>query len=347
MTARRALILVWLGGFAVGCTGASDDGKTETGTIEDDTGGGGTGDLWRPSGSGVAYFLDGTTGNSLFHLELTRCTAPAEGEAYYGWISKGGADPVSVGEITVTNEEVYFEHDIGENAIIGGYDTFEAWATDNGGTSAEGTLLWQGRVDPVIYDVIQNLLISSDTTPDGQGSLRSVESSVQALRNAGQEIIDAGFDQESFQATGEAIANGLEGTAEDHNDDGTVSTLPDQIGVLNDAGYIDLILSDLDAASAQVDPGNPIKDYANYAYDCTQAIETHARYAAVSADVVSICLSEDSCESRMLDVLEELGYALDGQDINEDGAIDLLSEGTIECAITYVSEMAQMNVSTP
>jgi hypothetical protein len=344
---RRALLLGWIAGLAVGCTGGSADGKDDTADTEEDTGGGGTGDLWRASGSGVAYFLDGSGDNSLFHMELTRCTPPAEGEAYYGWVSRGGEDAIALGEITVTNEEVYFEADIGENAIIGGYDTFEAWATDNGGTAREGTLLWQGQVDAVVYDVIQNLLISSDATPDGQGSLRSVESAVQALRNAGQEVVDAGFVQSEFQAAGEAIANGLEGTSEDHNDDGTVSTLPDQLGVLSDGGYIDLILSDLDAATLQVDPGNPIKDYINYAYDCTQAIETHARYAAVSADVVSICLSEDSCESRMLDALTELGYALDGQDLNEDGTIDLLTEGTIECALSYVSEMVQMAVSTP
>ncbi|MDP2312817.1 MAG: hypothetical protein Q8P41_07920 [Pseudomonadota bacterium] len=333
-------------GTLVGCDGPAEEGK-DTAASEDDTGGGGTGTLWRPAGEGTAYFADGAEDNSLFHLELSRCNEPREGEAYYGWVSKGGEEPIAVGEITVAGEEVYFEYDIGVNAIIQGFDTFEAWATDNGGTARDGEQLWVGEVDPVVYGTIQTLLIASPDTPDGQGSLRSVETAVQDIRVRGQEAVDAPFDLESFQDDAEAIANALEGTSEDLNDDGTVSVIEGQLGVLNDAGYIGLILLDLDAASAQVDPGNPIKDYVNYAYDCTQAIESHARAAAIDADVTTICLAESSCESRMADVLVELEYALTGEDINEDGVLDELTEGTIECAISYVSQLAQMTVATP
>jgi hypothetical protein len=333
----------------VGCSSPAEDGK-ETGEVGEDTGGGGSGTLWRPAGAGTAYFVDGVEDNSLFHLELTRANDPREGEAYYGWVSKGGEDPIALGEIPVTAEEVNFDSDIGVNALIEGYDTFEAWATDNGGTAREGEKLWEGAVNPVVYGVIQTLLISSPDTPDGQGSLRSLESAVQVIEARAQSVIDASFDLDAFNAESEAIANGLEGTEEDRNDDGRVDTIDGQLGILNDGGYVDLILVDLRAASDQVAPGDPIKDYANYAYDCSQSIEEHVHYASIDADVGSICVSEKSCDARMADVLVELGYALDGEDENENGVIDDLAtptEGTIECAITYISQMAQMTVATP
>lgn len=345
--APRSVIALFCVGLLSACTGKDGTDPDDTDIEGDDTGGGGTGSLWRAAGSGTAYFADGTVDNSLFHLEMTRCTEPREGEAYYGWVSKGGLEPIGLGEITVEAEEVYFEGDIGVNAIIEGYDTFEAWAGEDAATAQEsGTELWAGRVDTVVYDVIQTLVIASDETPDGQGSLRSVETAVQALRDEGQAALDATFDQDSFTATCEGIANALEGVEEDRNDDGTTSTIPDQFGVLNEGGYIDLILADLTAASAQVDPGNPIKDYANYAYDCAQNIEAHAFIASIDADVGSVCLSEDTCDIRLSDAVLELDYALDGQDADESGTIDLL-EGTIECAIGYVSQMAQMTVEVP
>ena len=259
----------------VGCTG-KDGGPSadDSGGGDDTGGGGGTGSMWRPAGTGTAWFLDGTVDNSLFHLEMTRCNEPREGEAYYGWVSQGGdaSTAISLGEIEVAGDEVYFEADIGENAIIGQYDTFEAWASTDG-TTENGTQLWVGQVNPVIYDVIQTLLISSDATPDGDGSLRSVESAVEAIRVRGQEAVDGEFVLADFTDDAEAVANGLAGTSTDRNDDGTVDTMEGQLGIIGDSGYVELIKADLDAASAQVDPGDPIKDFANYAYDCTQAIE--------------------------------------------------------------------------
>lgn len=334
-------------GLSVGCTGGATADKDDTAGEGDDTGGGGTGSNWRPAGSGVAYFLDGAADNSLFHLEMTRCTEPAEGEAYYGWVSRGGEDAIALGAITCANEEVYFESDIGSNAIIGGYDTFEAWATDNGGTARDGTQLWYGQVDTVVYDVIQDLLITSTATPDGQGSLRSVESAVQTIRDLAQATMDAPFVLADYNRTAESIANGLDGEDDDINDDGRVETIDAQLPVLGEAGYITLILDDLTTATQQVEPGNPIKDYINYAYDCTQRIETHAYYASISAGVAAICLAEETCDSRMEDVVTELDYAMNGQDLNEDGAVDPLTEGSIECAITWVSEMVRMEVATP
>jgi hypothetical protein len=344
----RALLLAGITGLSIGCTGAATDDKVDTAEATDDTGGGGSGELWRPSGSGVAYFLDGTAGNSLFHLELTRCTEPAEGEAYYGWVSRGGADPIPLGEIACSNEEVYFEHDIGENAIIGGYDTFGAWATDDGGaTPGTGTALWAGQVDPVVYGVIQELLIASDVTPDGQGSLRAVSAAVASASQLAQDTMGAPYDANAYNAAGESIANTLDGAMEDRDGDGTASSIAGLLPVLGAGGYLEIIFDDLQSATARVEPGNPIKDYIEHAYDCTENIETHVYNASISADIAAVCLSESSCDTRFEDVVEDLGYALSGYDANEDGTVDLLTEGTIDCAITYASEMAQMAVEVP
>ncbi len=348
---RSFMGLVVLPAVLGGCDGTADGNVDDTAVVvEDDTGGGGTGTIWRASGAGTAYFLDGALDNSLFHLELTRCTPPREGEAYFGWVSNAGADRIALGEIVVDGEEVIFEADIGANAIIRGYDTFEAWATTNGGTAPEGEQLWVGQVDPVIYGVIQTLLIASDATPDGEGSLRSVEASVQTIREEAQGFIDRTFDLARSQDGAEGVSNALYGTEDDRNDDGTVSVMEGQIGVLNDAGYIEIIKADLAVAAEQVDPSNPIRDYINYAYDCTKAIGGHAEDAAIDADIGSICMDEGSCDGRFQNVLDGLGFALDGADLNEDGVIDDFSEpaeGTIECAISFVSQMAQMTVDTP
>ena len=152
---------------------------TSGGDDSGDTGNGGGGNLWRPSGTGFAWFVDGEADNSVLHLEMSGCTPPEEGTAYYGWVSKGGSSPLLVGEITVTGEDLVFDGEFGQDALLEGYDSFEAWATDNGGTAPEGTQLWAGSVDPTIYGVVQELLLSSETTPGGEGSLRSLESYIE------------------------------------------------------------------------------------------------------------------------------------------------------------------------
>jgi hypothetical protein len=333
---------------AVGCSGDGAGVKDSGDSATDDTGegGGGGGVQWRPTGSGVAYFADGTTDNSLFHLEMSRVIDPEEGTAYYGFVSKGGVDPIAVGAITPNGEEVSFEADIGENAIIEGYDTFEAWANADG-TQGSGEQLWAGQVDPVIYGVVQNLLIASTDTPDGQGSLRSVESAVEDLRDFSQSIVDAPPDLTEIRRDAEGITNAIRGEGEDLDADGTVTVHGSALSILGDAGYINLILSDLDAVAAQVEPTDPIREDANRAYDCTQAIEAHARNAALDAEVTSAAAAEATAMTTLGRAIDELGYALDGQDTNGDGTVDAETEGTIECAVLYVSEMAEMSVTTP
>ena len=166
----------WILMLLVACNGG-DGGKSESandsGNTTDTGGGGGSVDNWLPAGTGYAWFVDGTTDNSVLHLEMVQVRAPRDGEAYYGWVSKAGADPLPVGEIAVSGEELVFEGEMGTDAVLEGYDTFEAYATDNGGTSPDGTLLWAGAVDPTIFGVVRELLVESSATPDGLGSLRS------------------------------------------------------------------------------------------------------------------------------------------------------------------------------
>ena len=104
----------------------------------------------------------------------------------------------------------------------------------------------------------------------------------------------------------------------------------------------------MDAASLaahQIAPTHPIKDLANYAYDCTQLVGTYAKQAAQVADNVALGItSEEDCDARLAESNTMLQYALDGYDTNEDGIIDDLTEGTINCSIYYVSQMAYMEV---
>jgi hypothetical protein len=335
-TAMLGLSLLLSGGCAGGDSKGTDSGSASA----DDTGagGGGGGDSWRPEGEGSAYFADGAADNSLFHLEMTRCIEPREGEAYYGFVSKGGADPIALGAITCADEEVAFDGDIGVNAVIEGYDTFEAWANATG-VQGEGDALWTGQVDSVVYGVIRSLLIESTATPSGEGSLRAVESSVQALRDHAQEILDSGEALAQKQADAEAIYYSI--TGEDPQ-----QAWGDDLPILGDDGYVELILSDLETASAQVAPGDPIKDYANNAYDGTQAIGTHADAAAAAALYASAAASEDGANAKIEEAITELGYALDGEDADGDGAVDPLTEGAAEAAILFVSRMAQMDVES-
>lgn len=336
----------------IGCGDAPEGDEKDSGTDTEDSGGGGA-DLWRPSGEGVAFFLDGVEDNSLFHLEMTRAPEPREGEAYYGFVSKGGADPLALGQIAVAGEDVIFEADIGENAIIGGYDTFEAWANTSG-TAGDGEQLWAGQVDPIIYGVIQNLVIASTDTPSGEGSLRAVESLLQDLTQAAQGVADSGDGVDAMNAQAESISNAISGAANDWDDDGTVDVYGNDLPIVaDDVGYVDLILADLAEASGQVEPGHPVKDLADYAYDNIQAMEEHATNAATDAGSAAILTTEELVAGRMEDVVLALGLALDGTDLDEDGTVECrvddprYTEGTIECALQYVAQMAQMDVATP
>lgn len=338
-------------GSLVGCQGGGES-KTETddSVPTDDTGtGGGNEDLWAATGVGHAWFVDGVADNSIFHLEMEQTRSPKEGEAYYGWVSKNGADPLPVGEIVISGESVVFEYDLEVNAVLAGYDTFEAWATSNGGSAPEGTQLWKGQVDPTIYASMQNLLVASPNTPDGEGSLRSLESYIE---NVNQQLTDTMTrtpdDLTVLVDEAEAVVNAVYGTMDDVDGDGTPSTYPFQFSIIGSGGYIELILTDISTVSAQVEPTNEIKDFGNYAYDCTELIENKTDRAASYADTATVAGAASSALSQLEKTSEQLGYALNGEDGDDEGEdIDPITEGALECAIFYVSEMMRMDVSVP
>ncbi len=331
--------LVFLLACGNGKLAGEDEGGGDGGPALDDTGGDEEVDRWAAAGSGVAYLLDGSTDNSLFHLEISATIPPREGEVYVGWLSGGADGPVELGEITVTSGSVLFEAEIGFNGLLAGYDTLDVYAGPPGVTAATGEHLWTGQIDPALKGAYERLLISNSSTPGSEGSGRAIESTIEAIQAFTQADMDASTPVETLNEHAALIRDTIRGEGS-ASIDGTMA-------ILGDEGLVELILADLDVASAAVEPGNPVKDLANFAYDCVQRIETHASEAARKADVATVCAGEDYCDSVLATVVENLQYALDGYDLNEDGTVDPTTEGTVECAVYNISQMAYMEVAVP
>ncbi len=326
--------------------GDGDDGGDGGGDGGDDGGdGGGGGDTWRPGGLGEAYFADGTTDGSRFHLEMQAVPDPRDGEAYYGWLLEPGGQSIALGEITVSGGEVLFETDVGLNALLDGYTRFEAYA---GGADANvsGEALWVGTVDPDLEDAYQQLLLSTEEVPGQEGSIRAIQTTIEAALTLAQDTADNVTDLPTMQARAEQISNALTGLAEDLRPDGTAETIADTHPVLGEGGGVDLVLRDLDQASASVEPGNPVKDLANWSYDCTQEVERHADDAAGVAAIVTASASVDAGATRLRQVVETLEYAIAGEDQNDDGNVDPIDEGALNCALDFVNQMAFLEVTT-
>lgn len=334
LTPLAALLLLACGGGK-----AEGEGDEGAGPPLDDTGGGGDGeDTWGPSGSGIAYFLDGSGDNSLFHLEISNTQPPREGEAYQAFLVRADGSVVSMGAVPVTSNSVIFEADIGMNALVEGLTTLEVWAGPAGAGQGSGTLLWGGTVDPALTNVYLELLLVDAEVATGEGSLRAVETTTETLISLTEAITTATASSTELNAFAREFEDSIEG-----GPDAIAGTSP----ILGPTGAIELILADLDAASAAVEPGHPVKDLANYAYDCTQRIEAHVEDAVYKAGIASVSAGEEVCDGLLLDAAAFLSFALNGEDIDGDGAVDPITEGTIECAITYASQMAYMDVAVP
>ena len=340
-----------------GCTdvddkGTSDDTSAPPIQTSDDTGGGsgsgGASDTWRPSGQGEAWLLDGDEDNSLFRLELDYALVPRDGEGYFGWLSGDGVESVDLGPIDVSDDfTVIFEYELGFNALRDGYDRFDAYAGPNQAAArTSGTHLWSGLIDPDLRAAYEELLIGSAGTVEEEGTLRSIQTTAERILVYVQETIGMERMTEVHQRA-EAVSNAILGEEEDLDDDGEARTVLGTQPILGDEGLISMVLSGLDIASGSVEPGHPIKDLANWAYDCTQRIESYAETAYSRARISTVCASVSSCDDGMEDAEANLGWAMSGQDLDEDGSIEINEEGTIECAIFHVSRMAVMEVSTP
>jgi hypothetical protein len=335
----------------LGCTGGDVDkgdggAGGDGGSSGGDDGGTGNDEHWSPSGEGIGYLVDGALDNSVFHLDIGQANYPRTDESYHGWLSVGGADPLALGEITVTATNFSFETELGLNALVAGYDTFHAFAGTGPDADSTGTALWQGAIDPELKGAYEALLLAKEGTPDGEGSLRTIESMVELLIEHVEEVKGLASVPADFAPWAEGIVNVLEGTEEDLDDDGVVNLLDGLSPILGDAGLVELIKDDLAIASASVEPLHPVKDLANWAYDCTQRIEGFAKQASREANVALVCTSMELCNQQMDETVDNLEWALGGFDTDESGDIDLIDEGTIECALYFASRMAYMDVAT-
>ncbi len=351
--ALAAALCIVTTSLVAACDKGDGSGTTTTGdlTDDDDDDGGGTetttATFWAPTGSGQAYLIDGDTDNSLLHLELSDTIPPRDGEVYVGRISTAGGDAIELGEITVDGSSVVFEAELGLDGLTAGYDRFDAWATTDASTPESGTHLWTGQIDKELRGAYEALLLTSSETVDGEGSLRSISATVETLIAYADETIKNKTEVGMYWMRAEALTNSIDGTENDFNDNGSVETVEGIQPILGDDGLVELVLSHLDTASSSVDPGHPIKDLANYAYDCTQRIEEFAETASSKTAVATVCAAEETCDGLLQDATENLGYALVGYDEDEDGSVDPLDEGTIDCGLLFASQMAYMEVSTP
>ena len=165
---------------------------------------------------------------------------------------------------------------MGFNALLAGYDRFDAYAGASESLArSEGVHLWTGQVDSELKGAYEQLLISAEGTPGEEGSLRAVETTTETILLHIQETMGL-EDLNEVHIRAEGAANAIEGSEEDIDGDGTVATMPGTMAILGEEGLIQQVLSGLDLASAAVAPGHPVKDLANWAYDCTQRIESFA-----------------------------------------------------------------------
>ena len=332
--------------FAIACSGNAaknndDTAATTEPSVED------TGPPWVPGGSGIGYLLDGDTNNSLFTLELTNATTPPEGETYSAYLL-GGSSEIALGELSITDSEVYWQAEIGFNGLMDGVNRFEARLSD-------GTVVYGGNVDPQIEQAYRQLLIASPYTPEGDGSIRALQSSIQRYIEFAQEGADLATngDFSAIQVRGEMLFNSIYGIELDRNNDGQISKIENILPITHELNgmstaetfLVELVLDDLALGSSAVDPGHPIKDLANYAYDCTQLVEQPAREAAEQGDAATACGSVEFCSSKMQRAKEYLESALMGTDIDGDGSISLETEASIQCALYHVNQMAYMEIA--
>lgn len=325
-------------------------GSDDTANVADDTGGGGgnQGDTWRPRGKGSAFLLDGTQDHSLFAIELTSCMEPRDGEAYHGWLT-GGSSPIYLGEIPVTDDIVLHEVELGLNGFEGGYTTFQAYVSgETPSAPGEGELLWYGEIPTTAVEILEDLLVSSPESDEG--SLRAMETTAESIRDYGQAASDGFTDTATFRSEAEAVRNGIAGEAEDVDNNGSVSTIDGlEVALIGEGSQSEVIFEDFqDAFGAfggnQAD--EDIREALDVSYDCIQRIESHADEAYGLAGTATVCGAESSCIGLMNQVVTELDYAISGYDDDGDGTVEL-DEGTIECAIEYMSRLMAFEVAVP
>jgi hypothetical protein len=344
----RALMLFGLVvSGSIACTGGgpgNKDGGDDTGGAPDT----GLPDLWRAKGAGFAYLLDGTSDHSRLVVEVTGTLTPRDTEGYYGWLFGGRNGHLSMGPFDVVEGEVSFAEEYGFNLFDDGYASFESYVSESPPVSpGNGTPLWGGAIPDEALVAVTALLVESTATPEGDGSLRSVESTLELIRAVAQAGIDDFVDLPTCSNTTEAIYNAIGATAVNIGGSDTVSLIPDiELGIAStdpaEVTHVSLVFDDLTTAFYALGGTTDIEDFQreaiDRAYDCIERVLSHADAARDHALVAS-CAAQSCCDSIFSNIIEDLTLALDGEDEDGDGAIDLENEGTVECGIEFVSRL--------
>ena len=309
------------------------------------------GQPWIPTGQGQAYFLDGLQPNSLFTLEMDIITPPPDGDSYTGYLIGEEIAESYLGPVPVTETTLFWQSEANLNALQNGYTRFEIRL------ASTGEAVYAGQVDPVVAQTYERLLISSPATPDGDGSLREIQQTLQALLDHQNSLLTISGDVAALTAGVEKTLNTALTVEDDYDKNGTIENLPDLLPLIGESlaetyeldNLRNLVLEDLRQASTaahEISPTHPIKDLANYAYDCTQLVGTYVQDATDELGSVAngFTQEEEAIKERITTSNQFLQYAFDGYDINEDGSIDDFTEGTINCSIYYISKFAYMEV---
>jgi hypothetical protein len=173
---------------------------------------------------------------------------------------------------------------------------------------------------------------------------------VETIRSYAESALADFVDTATCNGQAEAIYNAITAQSEDKDGNGSIQTIEDLgLGVIGDPSHVTMILDDLtDAFNAfgGLQAEEDVRVALDNAWDCVQRVEIYAAAAATKASVAS-CGAQSCCELTFNSVVENLTVALEGTDLNDDQVVDLETEGTVECAIEFVSRLVGFPVSTP
>jgi hypothetical protein len=261
----------------------------------------------------------------------------------------GGSDGYKLmGPIPVSVSEVDFEFELGVNGLLNGYREFKVFQHDEAPLNpGVGDPVWAGEMSGESLALVQGLIGGSGAAD--VGSLRATETAVETIIEAAQSAIDNFTVLPDFNAAAEAISNAITGVEEDVDKNGQVETIEGvEKGIVGHNSHVEDIFAELTNAFdafGGVEAEEHIRLAIGNAYDCIQRVEYHALRAQAYAGLGTVCAAQGACESTMRIVLDELGMALTGEDLNEDGVVDQEEEGTIECGIEYISRLVGFPVT--
>lgn len=333
------------GGGAEG--GGGEDGGGESGGGGSGGGGDDGGEDWLATGSGTAKLSDGATINSVFDLEMVGVSLPGEGMGYHAWLSGGSEGDLYLGEIEVAAEgELSWSVDTETDLLLSGNTRLEVWRGTGEDAREAGEAVWSGSFPEDLLSALVSLLAASEDTVTGEGSVRALVSNIEFIRDHARAASESSEEATALKAEGEKVANAIAGEENDLDGDGTAGVLEGVSPILDSEGLIELVLDDLADLSRAVEHGDPVKDYANWAYDCVERVESYAEDAQTHAGLASVCGAESACAGELASAAEDLDRAVEGEDLDEDGSIDEIEEGTAACARAWVREAMAMEVGT-